>query len=52
MNLSLRKEKSHEAHRQRLSRLGTERQPEELDLVILGGVAGLDATFAILAPEN
>jgi hypothetical protein len=27
-------------------------QPEEFDLVILGGDTGSDGTFPILAPEN
>ena len=27
-------------------------QPEEFDLVILGGGTGLDGRFPILAPEN
>ena len=41
MNLSLGKEKSHEAHREHLIHSGTkEAQPEEFDLVILGGGTG------------
>jgi ribulose 1,5-bisphosphate synthetase/thiazole synthase len=55
MNLWLRKEKSHEAHRKHLIRSGTyykKTEAEEFDLVILGGGTGSTIAAWTFADEG